>query len=138
MSRKSEDACDDKDYEWEKPSWTKPKLRNTGKRDVLEKGGDLQGTITMVKKNHMDDINFEANASLLRATDKGTTVRTGATLAGPVTNINAAKDPLADINREADPNAVLKATEKGKHMKERGDLQAAITHVKKDHMDDIK
>lgn len=118
---------------WEKPGWTKTELRLTGKD--LRKGVDLQAPITHVKKERMDDINFEANPLVLKPTKKGTDVRLGENLAKPITH--CAKDPMADVNFVAIPELILKPTELGEKIKLRGNLEAPITHVEKDTMDDI-
>jgi hypothetical protein len=119
------------EYEWEKPAWTKPKLRPTEKRQVIEEGGDLQGPITRVndEKVRMDDINFEASPMILRRTARGSTARMGENLAGPVTFV--VRDPMSDINFEASPELVLKSTEQGKVVNQGENLAKPITFPKK-------
>lgn len=57
---------------WEKPKWTeKNGLRSTEKGEVVKKGSDLQAPITHVVKDTLDDINFEANPMILKATKQG-------------------------------------------------------------------
>jgi hypothetical protein len=71
---------------WQKPEWaaSPTKLRSTDKGKVMTAKGDLQKAITHVEKNHLDDINFEANPLLLNPTEKGYSVRLGQNLAGYV------------------------------------------------------
>jgi hypothetical protein len=123
----------EKNVGWEKPVWTQAQLRSTGKD--LKKGVDLQAPITHVNKEHMNDVNFEANPMVLKSSSKGTDVRLGENLAKPITHY--AKDPMADVNFVANPEFILKPTKIGDKLKQKGNLEAPITHIEKDNMDDI-
>jgi hypothetical protein len=112
-----------------KPTETGFKVRN---------GSNLAKPITHIDRDPMGDINFEANpAFVLKNTELGEEVKKGASLAAPVTNIREViKNEAASVNFVANPS-LLRRTEKGKVVKEKGDLQAPITHVVKEHLDDI-
>jgi hypothetical protein len=103
-------------HEWEKPAWAKdgPKLKSTGKAEIMKAQGNLAGEITMINKNKDEsrDINPVAK---------------DAKLAG------AAADGDKDLSWEKPAwtqNAGLKSTTKGEKMKTKGDLAKPITFPK--------
>jgi hypothetical protein len=97
-------------------------LRSTETGKIAKEKGNLQKPITNVIKDETAHINAEANPMTLRLTDKGASVRLGADIIKPVT-----RDPMADINFEANPTFVLRSTETGKVAKGKGNLQKPIT-----------
>ena len=104
-------------------------LRKTELGDVVKTVGDLQAPITHVERDRLKDINLEANPMVLKPTDKGCKIRLGDDLSGPITTIASKKNPLADVNFEANPDLILQPTPLGRVVKRGNSLAKPVTHV---------
>jgi hypothetical protein len=104
-------------------------LRKTDLGQIVKEVGDLQAPITHVERDTMKDINLEANPMILKPTEKGFKIRLGENLSAPITDAPKLKNPMADINFEANPDLILHPTEQGQAVKHGTSLSKAITHV---------
>lgn len=104
-------------------------LRKTELGQIVKQVGDLQAPITHVERDTMKDINLEANPMILKPTEKGFKIRLGDNLSAPITDAPKLKNPMADINFEANPDLILHPTEQGQAVKHGTSLSKAITHV---------
>ena len=108
--------ADDEDlnpHEWEKPAWAKegPKLKTTGKAEVMKTEGNLAREITHInkEKDPSRDLNSAATAEQLKE----------AAAAGDKN--------LAWEKPDWTKDAGLKHTKKGEKLKTKGDLARPIT-----------
>jgi len=81
------DNEDAKEYTWEKPSWTQPHLKPTGKADVMKTEGNLAAPITNIKEvaeKEKMELNFKkpewTRESSLKGTKKGEMLKSGENL----------------------------------------------------------
>ncbi|GKY90301.1 hypothetical protein MPSEU_000004100 [Mayamaea pseudoterrestris] len=123
-----------KAIEWEKPDWAvKPLLKESWSGHQAKTTGDLQKPITKATdkdlRGTMDDFNAEATPMILKSTQQGGAVRSGHDLAKRITMVQ--KDPLADVNFEANPHFVLRNTPLGHAVKRGTSLSKPVTHCYK-------
>ena len=76
---------------WEKPAWTKAKLRKTGLAETMKKEGNLAAPVTFTPFKNEDHSNRLANPNILNKTELGEKMKKDGNLANPITNIREAR-----------------------------------------------
>lgn len=127
LKKKGVQPVEKKKYEWEKPSWVKPKLQSTDKGKVVKAGEKVEAPITHIEKSKK--IEWEKPSWIktkLGPTGKGATVKQGGTISNPITFPVGKPD---GINKEVHPDEVLRHTELGDVVRQGENLARPITQL---------